>query len=136
MRMHGMRSPNEPWSFGAEVEEILVEYIHLRKNLQHYLMEQSKAVSKTGIPLVRPLWLEFPEDDTCTGVDDQYLLGDHLLVAPVTGEGERERTVVFPAGDTWTDVWQGTTYEGGTTQVVPALLEQIPVFFRGSEDKP
>jgi alpha-D-xyloside xylohydrolase len=136
MRMHGMRSPNEPWSFGEEMEKQLVALIQLRMKLRPYLMEQSKAVAETGIPLVRPLWLEFPEDERCAGVDDQYLLGDRLLVAPVTQPEAREREMVFPAGEQWGCVWGGPTYEGGTRQTVPAPLEQIPVFFRGSEGRP
>jgi alpha-D-xyloside xylohydrolase len=136
MRMHGMRSPNEPWSFGPEVEKVVVDYIHLRKKLQPYLMEQSKAVSETGIPLVRPLWLEFPEDKACADIDDQYLLGDRILVAPVTAAGAQKRELDFPAGDRWVCAWGGPTYEGGTRQSVPAPLEEIPVFFRESQPRP
>ena len=83
------------------------------------------------VPTVRPLWWEFPGDEQAVGVDDQYLLGPDLLVAPVTKQGAKERSVYFPAGAKWVDFFDKTlAYDGGARRVVPAPLERIPVFRR------
>jgi alpha-D-xyloside xylohydrolase len=80
---------------------------------------------------MRPLWYEFVGDPACYGVDDQYLLGPALLVAPVVVQGATNRTVVFPAGASWTSVWNASdVVAGGVTVVVDAPLAVIPAYWR------
>ena len=97
--------PNEIWSFGDEACSILTSYILLRERLRPYLHAQAKEASRTGMPVMRPLLLDFPEDERCWDVDDQFLFGPDLLVAPVLEQHASERSVYLPAGTEWTDVW-------------------------------
>jgi alpha-D-xyloside xylohydrolase len=85
---------------------------------------------------MRPLFFDFPEDEECTRVDDQFLFGPDLLVAPILTEGARSRGVYLPAGTTWTDAWSGETFEGGHYITAEAPLELIPVYLRDGADVP
>ncbi|MBB5801925.1 alpha-D-xyloside xylohydrolase [Saccharothrix ecbatanensis] len=141
-RLHGFRGPsqllepamtglpNEVWSYGDEVYPILVDHLRLRERLRPYVMEQMRAAAETGLPPMRPLFLEFPDDEGAWEVDDAFLLGPDLLVAPVTAAGARERTVHLPAGARWTDAWTGHEHAGGQTLTVAAPIERIPLFVR------
>lgn len=149
-RMHGERSPwyereqefinnvrqltsgqdNEVWSFGEENYEILKEYLFIRERLRPYIRECMSAASKTGAPVMRPMFFDFPEDQTCWQVEDQYMFGPDLLVAPVMEIGLRSRKVYLPDGLTWTEASTGKEYQGGQTVEVEAPLHIIPVFVR------
>jgi alpha-glucosidase len=127
-----MNSSNqEPWSFGDQVEEISRNYISLRYRLMPYLYTAFKQSSDTGVPVMRPLFLEFPDDPECYQDQNnlQYFFGDDLLVAPVTQMGSSLRKVYLPAGR-WTDFWSEKIYEGGQYLIVEAPLEQLPLFVR------
>lgn len=149
MRLHGHRQPipsegmamftggpNEIWSFGDEAYAILKEFLFLRERLRPYILEHMRLASEKGIPLMRPLFLEFPQDGLAWTVDDQFLFGPDLLVAPVLAAGERERQVYLPAGTTWRDTWSGHTFEGGQMIIAPAPLERIPLYIRGQAQLP
>ncbi len=141
-RMHGDRAPrtplgrditggpNEIWSYGAEAEAIMVAYLHLRERLRPYIQRQMRAAADSGLPPMRALFLEFPDDARAWTVADQYLFGPDLLVAPVLEPAATKRTVYLPAGATWTDAWTGDTYAGGGEVTVPAPLERIPLLLR------
>jgi len=94
---------NEVWSYGNETQKILEKYIRLRATLKPYIQELAQNVSARGVPTMRPLWWEFPEDKFTVGVDDQYMLGPKLLVAPVTEQGSTGRSVYFLARAIWED---------------------------------
>ncbi|WP_309111293.1 TIM-barrel domain-containing protein [Saccharothrix sp.] len=142
MRLHGDRAPNqafstsmsggpnEVWSYGEEAYEILAAHIRLRERLRPYLAELSESAHHTGAPPMRPLFFDFPDDEQAWTVDDQFLLGPDLLVAPVTEAGARSRPVYLPTGTRWLDPTTGTTHDGGTTVEAPAPLDHIPVFVR------
>jgi len=93
-------------------------------------MDQMRVAHETGAPPMRPLFFDFPEDGTAYEVEDAYMFGPDLLVAPVLHEGARSREVYLPVGATWTDVWSGETYAGGQTLTVDVPLERIPLFLR------
>ena len=95
-----------------------------------------KAASEKGTPIMRPLFFDFPEDNMCWEIEDAYLFGPDLLVAPVMEEGLRERTIYLPAGCKWTDAYTKKEYEGGQTVTVPAPLDVIPVMIREGKDYP
>jgi alpha-D-xyloside xylohydrolase len=128
--------PNEIWSFGEDVYPVLKDYVLLRERLRPYLHAQAMRASKTGVPIMRPLLVEFPEDETCWGVDDQFMFGPDLLVAPVVEQGARERAVYLPAGAQWTNAWTGASAQSGTVVAAEAPLERIPLFVRDGASLP
>jgi alpha-D-xyloside xylohydrolase len=87
---------NEVWSFGEELYAIFRDLLALRERLRPYVMEQTRRYSETGAPIMRPLFFEFPEDASAAEVEDSYMLGPDLLVAPVQEPGARRRTVYLP----------------------------------------
>ncbi len=117
--------PNEIWSFGEEVYEVLKGYCEEREKMKPYLMRLNREASRNGSPLMRPMFYEFPDDPECWKAEWQYMFGDKLLVAPVLEEDAREKTLYLPAGK-----WRakGKVYEGGQWITVEAPLEYIPVF--------
>lgn len=141
LRMHGYRSPlsgpmpktgadNEVWSFGEAVYKILRDGLALRERLRPYIHELTQIASARGLPLLRPLFLEYPHDPNSETVEDQFMLGPELLVAPVLQAGARQRKVYLPAGTDWVNAWDGKAYPGGQSIEVPAPLETIPVFLK------
>ncbi|HEU5395810.1 MAG TPA: glycoside hydrolase family 31 protein [Verrucomicrobiae bacterium] len=128
--------PNEIWRFGERAYEIIREILFLRERLRPYLMRQMKLAAKKGTPPMRPLFFDFAADRNCARVDDQFLFGPDLLVAPVLHPGLKKRKVYLPAGATWTDAWTGKKYKGGSTIVADAPLEKIPLFLRDGSRLP
>jgi alpha-D-xyloside xylohydrolase len=140
-RLHGYRQPNdgkfwetgaanEVWSFGDEAYEILREYLFLRERLRPYIMEQMRLAHQRGVPPMRPLFFDFPGDPDSWTVEDQFMFGPDLLVAPVLFQGDRCRQVYLPDGTTWTDAWSGKQFSGGQTITAAAPLERIPLYVR------
>jgi len=132
MRVHAeFGTPDkEPWSFGKQQEAISKRAIELRYELLPTIYNVMQQASETGVPAMRPLFMEFPKDEAAAAIDDQFLMGSDLLVAPVLREGESERAVYLPPG-VWHDYWTGRRYEGGTTISLPVTLDSIPMFVRG-----
>jgi alpha-D-xyloside xylohydrolase len=147
-RLHGTRlpwmpftpaktgGPNEVWSYGDEAYEHITAMLRLRERLRPYVLAQMRVASRSGIPPMRPLFVDFPDDASAWEVDDQFLFGPDLLVAPVYAYGARQRQVRLPSGPQWTDAWTGQVYEGGRTVTVEAPLGRIPVFLRDGADLP
>jgi alpha-glucosidase len=137
-RVHSndVSAPREPWAFGAGVERINRATIELRYRLLPYLYTLFEESERSGLPPMRPLWFGYPGDARASLVDDQFLLGGDLLVAPVLHEGQRSREVVFPRGDAWVDWWDGSRHEGGTVAKVAAPLERLPLFIRAGASVP
>ncbi|MFP4228672.1 MAG: TIM-barrel domain-containing protein, partial [Salinivenus sp.] len=130
MRPHGSDAPTEPWRFGAQAETITRDMVRLRYRLMPYLYTLAWESHRTGMPMVRPLFFDDPSDDRLHEVEDSYLLGEALLVAPVLRDSARTRTVRLPEG-TWVNYWTDEAMEGGRTVTVDAPLDQIPLFVRG-----
>ena len=153
-RMHGERSPwyereqefingvrqltsgqdNEVWSFGEDNYEILKKYLFIRERLRPYIRDCMKAASESGAPVMRPLFYDFPEDKDSWEIEDAYMFGPDLLVAPVMEEGVTERSVYLPKGAAWKDAYTKKTYEGGQRVTVPAPIDIIPVFMRDGKE--
>ena len=125
---------NEVWSFGESNEKILTSYIFLRELMRPYTRKLMEEAHLYGKPVMRPMFYDFPEQDICWDLKEQYMFGSSILVAPILYEDQTERTVYLPSGYKWTLLSDGTVYEGGQTIHVTAPLEQIPVFI--SEDGP
>ncbi len=128
--------PNEAWSFGDEVYTIIKDLLFLRERLRPYILEQMHLAHEKGIPPMRPLFFDFLRDETCASIDDQFLFGPDLLVAPVLTEGACTREVYLPAGTTWTDAWSRQTFEGGQHIVAEAPLDRIPLYLRADAQLP
>jgi alpha-D-xyloside xylohydrolase len=147
-RLHGFRlpdgpltdgmtgGPNEIWSFGEEAYEIMRDYIQIRERLRPYVHDQMEAATKVGLGLMRPLFVEFPEDGKCWDVDDAFMFGTDLLVAPVLTMGARERRVYLPEGVVWTNAWTDQSTAGGVMVSCSAPLERIPLFARAGAQLP
>jgi alpha-glucosidase len=120
----------EPWSYGTEHEAINRRAIELRYELLPTIYSVMREASETGIPAMRPLMLEYPDDGRTYGMDDEFLFGSDLLIAPVLREAATQRSVYLPAGD-WYDYWSGQHYEGGKSIVLAVALSSIPIFVRG-----
>jgi alpha-D-xyloside xylohydrolase len=133
-RGHGTAS-REPWSQGEQALAIFKGYDELRYRLIPYLYSYAHLAHRTGLPVLRPLVLEYQDDPTVYGVDLEYLLGSELLVAPVFEAGATERRVYLPAGR-WHDFWTDCEYEGQRWVTVPAPLERIPLFVKGGSIVP
>jgi len=119
----------EPWSFGTRHEELNRRAIEMRYELLPHLYNLLQEASTTGAPVLRPLLFEYPEDPATWSLDDEFLWGSDLLVAPVLREGLTEREVYLPKGD-WFDFWTGRRIEGGKRLRVPVTIESIPIFAR------
>ncbi|MDZ7385853.1 MAG: DUF4968 domain-containing protein [candidate division KSB1 bacterium] len=125
---HGTRD-QEPWAFGENFEELNRQAICLRYELLPYLYNVFREASLTGLPVMRPLVMEFQQDPATWEMDDEFLLGDALLAAPVLHEGARMRWVHLPEGD-WYDFYTNRTHRGPVRMMVEAPLERIPLFVR------
>jgi alpha-D-xyloside xylohydrolase len=93
-------------------------------------MNQMRLASETGTPPMRPLFFDFPTDEASWAVEDEFMFGPDLLIAPVLYEGQRQRRVYLPKGTDWTDAHTGCTLPGGQWLEVDAPLERIPLFVR------
>lgn len=151
--MHGERSPwhereeefingvrqltsgqdNEVWSFGEDNFEILKKYLFLRERLRPYIRECMDEASLSGMPVMRPLFFDFYKDKTAWKIEDEYMFGPDILVAPVMEENTSERKVYLPEGAIWTDANTKKAYSGGQNVTVPAPLDIIPVFIRDNK---
>ncbi len=131
MRSHSeLGAPDkEPWSFGFQYESINRRSIELRYELLPYIYNVMHEASDTGLPAMRPLFIEYPDDENATAIDDEFLFGQDLLVAPILWEGATERSVYLPKGD-WFDYWTGQLFRGGAKTNVSVTLQSIPLFVR------
>lgn len=131
MRAHSVinEKNKEPWEYGEEFTRINRGTINLRYRLLPLLYTEMERASRTGIPPMRPLVFDYPEDGAVLFSDTEFLFGEHLLVAPVLEAGRTERSLRLPAG-TWYDFWTGRRYEGSRGVTVPAPPDRIPVFVR------
>ena len=128
MQLHG-NTPREPWYYDEETVRIAKYYFDLRWALRDYLLAAAKLAREEGVPMWRPLLYEFPNDPATYNMDDEFFLGDDLLVAPVLMESG-ERTVYLPKGE-WVNAWTREKLTGSKTLVVRPGLAEIPVFLRG-----
>ena len=126
-RIHGI-GPREPWYFGDEAEQIVKEWLALRYRLLPYLQRQVIEATISGLPVMRGMVLAFPEDPRAWGFELQYMLGDHLLVAPVLQAGGH--VSLYLPGGVWYDYFTGEPRQGGCVLDLQVPLNRIPVFVR------
>jgi alpha-D-xyloside xylohydrolase len=126
-RCHG-NTPREPWEFGIEAQDIFRFYARLRYRLMPYIYSYAYKAHKTGLPIMRPMVLEYQEDPNTFDKDMQYIFGEEFLVAPVFDESG-EVSVYLPSGK-WTDYWSSEEYEGPITLMYKADLKTLPIFVK------
>lgn len=110
-RLHGSSSYRVPWLFDDEACDVLRKFVKLKCKLMPYLYRQAVIAHEDGIPMMRPMFIEFPEDRACETLDKQYMLGESLLVAPIFKETS-EVEYYLPEGK-WFNILTNKTVEGG-----------------------
>jgi alpha-D-xyloside xylohydrolase len=148
MRLHGDRDPmqppidgagegvchsgaaNEVWSYGEEVYEICKKYIALREKLRPYTRKLMEEAHEKGSPIIRTLFYEFPEDELCWEIEDEYMYGDEILVAPILEANAKERRVYLPSNAIWENPHSGVVYEGGRWIDESVTIQETPYYIR------
>jgi len=144
MRLHGIRNPyrsvegqvvgsgapNEVWSYGEEAYKIMSHYLDIRERIRPYIIKHMDMASKDGTPVMRPLFYDFPKDQRCYTIEDQFMFGPDMLIAPVLEPGAKSRRIYFPEGSVWRDALTGKIYKGGLAIDYRVTLDNIPVFTR------
>ncbi len=133
LRSHsvGWVGNKEPWEYGAEFTKINRATVELRYQFLPYLYTLFYQHEKTGEPIMRPLWYEFPNDKGTYLINDEYLVGKDILVAPVVKEGVKTRGIYLPVGADWIDWWTGERLESGKTHYLQTPIDRLPIFVRG-----
>lgn len=149
-RLHGFREPfkpalgqtgggkhisgaaNEVWSYGEEVYEICKKYILFREKMKPYITELMQEAHEKGTPVMRPLFYDYPQDEKAWEIEDEYMFGNDMVVAPILYENARERKVYLPLGQ-WRNINDGKIYEGGALFTVDAPIDSIPVFVKAGK---
>jgi alpha-glucosidase (family GH31 glycosyl hydrolase) len=126
---NGAAIPDSSQLHDARVEPICRKYLELRYRMLPYLYSAVHECATTGMPIMRALWLHFPDDPKAVECADQYLWGRNVLVAPVLEKGATSRRVYLPRG-AWYDFWTHERVEGGREIVRPVDLETIPLYVR------
>ena len=131
-RLHGSSSYRVPWLYDDEATKVLRHFVLVKQKLLPYLLEKAKENHDTGIPLVRAMVLEFPEDPVCGFLDRQYMLGDRYLVAPVMDE-TGEVTYYLPQGQ-WKNYFTGETRQGALWITETVDYFTIPLWEKVTSD--
>jgi alpha-glucosidase len=120
----------EPWAFDELTEEINRKYIKLRYRLIPYLYDLMWNAESTGLPVVRPLFLNYQQDENTYEINDEFLCGENILVAPMVEQGKIARVIYLPKGDCWIDYWTKETFEGGQYIIKKASLDVCPIYIK------
>lgn len=148
MRLHGDREPRQPqygmtggasccsgaanevWSYGEEVYDICRKYMEIREQLRPYTRKIMEEAHTKGTPVMRTLFYMYPDDPACWEIEDEYLYGPDILVAPILYAEQVSRIVYLPEGEKWIDFATGKEYLGGQSIKADAPLDRIPVFIK------
>ena len=129
-RVHGYQSETEPWKYGQTVENNMRSMLDLRYRIMPYIYSEAWKVTDKGSTMMRPLVMDFKDDNTAINQAYEYMFGQSFLVAPITEAGVKEWPVYLPKTATWYDFWTGKKHNGGQTVLTAAPLEQIPMYVR------
>ncbi|KAL7141890.1 hypothetical protein ABFS83_08G085100 [Erythranthe nasuta] len=120
----------EPWLFGERNTELMREAIHVRYMLLPYFYTLFREANATGIPVIRPLWMEFPSDEKTFSNDEAFMVGNGLLVQGIYTQRAKHVSVYLPGDERWYDMKSGSAYKGGAIHKLEALEDSIPSFQR------
>lgn len=147
MRLHGNRNrhgekkrdvkepsgdPNELWSFGEDNYKVLKGLVMLRERLRPYIEKHMEIASETGAPVMRPMFFDFPEDEKCYTLGEQYMFGDDILFAPIVNMGQTVKSVYLPKGE-WVLTKTGETFTQGSYEISAKPDEFIAFVRKGAK---
>jgi myogenesis-regulating glycosidase len=119
-----------PWDYGKECAKFCRRYAELHQEFAPQILKLAKEITQTGKPIIRPIWWSDPHDELALICDDEFLLGDDTLVAPVLLPGARSRNIYLPRGS-WQDYWNGSVFHGNQVlKDYPAPLDHLPIMKR------
>lgn len=127
-RLHGSGSYRVPWAYDEEAVEVLRHFTRLKLSLMPYLAAAAQEAHRDGIPMMRPMVVEFPDDPATAQLDRQYMLGSDVLVAPVLS-ADGQVTYYVPAG-TWTHLVTGAQVTGPAWVTEKHEFDSVPVLAR------
>lgn len=130
MRVHGYMSDTEPWRYGELVERVARKYIALRYSLMPYIYSNAARVTNEGYTIMRPLVMDFPDDERALQQKYEYMFGPSLLVSPIVEPNVNSWTTYLPKSSDWYDLRTGKCYSGGTSVTTVESIESMPVFVR------
>ncbi|XP_010546305.1 PREDICTED: probable glucan 1,3-alpha-glucosidase [Tarenaya hassleriana] len=120
----------EPWLFGERNTELMRDAIHVRYMLLPYFYTLFREANVTGVPVVRPLWMEFPHDEATFSNDEAFMVGNGLLIQGIYSKGAKQASVYLPGKESWYEMRSGKIYAGSKTHKVEVSEESIPAFQR------
>ena len=128
-RQHGQRQ-TEPWLLGEEAFASVRKVLSMRETLRSYVEGELAETAKSGLPLNRPLWFDYPDDAAAWGVVDQVMFGRKYMTAPIYNAGQRSREVYFPGDqhDVYTHYFTNHIYLGGTSANITGSIDEWPFF--------
>ncbi|NUR29226.1 MAG: DUF5110 domain-containing protein, partial [Catenulispora sp.] len=133
LRLHSDHGDRLPWNYGTAAAASATKFLRLRESLVPYTYSLARQANQTGVPIVRPLYLNYPGQSAAYTSTGEYLYGDDVLVAPITtandANGNGSTSVWVPPG-TWTNYFTGTSYTGPATVTVTSPMGEMPVFLR------
>ena len=130
-----MQHRQEPWAFDEETLVINRQYIKLRYRLLPYLYDLFWESKDNGLPIIRPLVMHYEHDDKVKEINDQFLFGKNIMVAPVVVQGQRARAIYLPEG-TWVDYWTKEVLQGGRFILREVPLEVCPIYVKSGSILP
>ncbi len=147
LRLHGSRNGhdrtrdiieptgggNEIWSFGEDNFKILKDLIMLRERLKPYIKKHMDIASEKGYPVMRPMFFDYPDDEVCYTLGEQYMFGDDIIFAPITERGATKKRVYLPAGK-WTLTKDKSVYKGNEWYEVDAQINEFAAFVKQDKE--
>lgn len=130
-----MARRQEPWAFDQETLDINRKYIKLRYKLLPYLYDLFWDIESSGLPVIRPLVMAYQQDENVREMNDEFLFGGGILVAPVVNQGQRVRSVYLPEGS-WIDYWTKETVDGGRYIIKETPLDICPIYVKAGSILP
>lgn len=125
----------EPWCFGEKTLNIYRKYVQIRYALLPYFYDNFRICEEKGYPIMRPLIFNYPLDENCRNLNDEFMIGDNLLVSPVVEQGANYKSVYLPNG-TWYDYFTGEKISGGKRFLCSAPLDTCPIYIKGNSMLP
>ena len=130
LRPHGSGIPSEAVYFNDTTQNIVRNFMKLRYSLLPYIYTVASQAHINGYPIVRPLFFEFPNDKLSYDISNQYMLGEALLIVPITEKGQKMVKVYLPEDANWYNFWTNDKYDGGQWIEMETNLETIPIFVK------